>query len=269
MDKNISVITVNYNNASGLEKTINSVICQTYSDFEFLIIDGGSTDGSFEIIKKYNKYLSYWCSESDDGIYNAMNKGVSFAKGDYVIFLNSGDCFHNPNVLQEVSLQLGDKDIVVGYALKENNKIHEFHEENVLLLFLHGSFSHQATFIRRSLFKNYKYNENLKIVSDWEAWIYWVIFMQKSYKYINTIIADYDFNGISSDSQNWQRILEERRIVLSEKFPPLVLKTLQECDDIYLRAHLKYIKGFPMAERVTIFIVKAIAYICKIAKRKK
>ena len=87
----LSIITINYNNREGLKKTINSVINQTFRDFEYILIDGGSEDGSKEIILQHEAQFSYWRSEKDHGIYNAMNKGILAAKGDYLLFLNSGD----------------------------------------------------------------------------------------------------------------------------------------------------------------------------------
>ena len=94
-----SVITINYNHKEGLIHTIKSVLCQTCTDFEYIIIDGGSTDGSAEVIKEYDKAIAYWVSEKDNGVYHAMNKGVAQAHGDYLIFMNSGDCFHSSDVL--------------------------------------------------------------------------------------------------------------------------------------------------------------------------
>ena len=97
----LSIITINFNNHDGLQKTINSVIAQTWKDFEWIIIDGGSTDGSKNLIEQYDKYITYWISESDKGIYNAMNKGIKIARGDYLQFLNSGDYFYNEKVIEK------------------------------------------------------------------------------------------------------------------------------------------------------------------------
>lgn len=99
----ISVITINYNNRAGLEATAESVVCQCGADYEWIVIDGGSTDGSVDVIKKHESRISYWCSCPDNGIYHAMNKGVKQATGEYCIFMNSGDCFAAPTVLKEVS----------------------------------------------------------------------------------------------------------------------------------------------------------------------
>jgi len=98
----LSIITVNLNNKSGLQKTIDSVISQTYKDFEWIIIDGGSTDGSKELIEQYSQYITYWISEPDKGIYNAMNKGIVQAKGEYLQFLNSGDALYDKYVLDKI-----------------------------------------------------------------------------------------------------------------------------------------------------------------------
>ena len=89
----LSIITVNLNNLEGLKKTYESVVCQTFTDYEWLVIDGGSTDGSREFIEEHQDKFAYWCSEPDKGIYNAMNKGIVRAKGEYLNFMNSGDYF--------------------------------------------------------------------------------------------------------------------------------------------------------------------------------
>ena len=102
--KQISIITINYNNASGLEKTIRSVVEQTYNEYEYIIIDGASSDKSKEVIQEYQRYIDFWCSEKDSGIYNAMNKGIQKASGEYLLFLNSGDVLNNSAVLDRKSV---------------------------------------------------------------------------------------------------------------------------------------------------------------------
>lgn len=144
-----SIITINYNNRKGLSDTISSVLSQDYKDFEYIIIDGGSQDGSKDEINKVKKDLSYYCSEPDGGIYPAMNKGIDKAKGEYILFLNSGDTLHNKNVLQEMRNQMNDHlDIVSGYAVLPNGNFLNHHEKNVLMMLMHSTFSHQATFIK-------------------------------------------------------------------------------------------------------------------------
>ena len=99
----ISIVTPSYNQAEFLERTILSVLNQNYPNLEYIIIDGGSTDGSVEIIKKYEKYLAYWVNEKDGGIANAMNKGLRLSKGDLIIYVNAGDCLEDDTVLDRIA----------------------------------------------------------------------------------------------------------------------------------------------------------------------
>ena len=112
--KKYTIITINFNNSAELRQTIESVLGQTMKDFEYIVIDGGSTDGSVEVIKDYADHIDYWVSEPDKGVYNAMNKGLGKAHGEYVNFMNSGDTFHSPDVLEEVDSKIGDADILFG-----------------------------------------------------------------------------------------------------------------------------------------------------------
>ena len=98
----LSVITINYNNKEGLKKTIESVVSQIYQDFEYIVVDGGSTDGSIDIIREYDKHIDFWISEPDRGIYNAMNKGIKFSHGEFCLFLNSGDCLLSSTSISQV-----------------------------------------------------------------------------------------------------------------------------------------------------------------------
>lgn len=262
-----SIITVCFNDCHGLKKTMDSILGQTIDNYEFLIIDGGSKDRSKELIMQYQDKLSFWCSEPDKGIYNAMNKGVKHAKGKYVLFLNAGDVFHSKSVLEEVACQLEDKDIVSGYALKNGDTILNIHEKNILMMFFHSTFSHQATFIKKELFADYQYDESLRFVSDWKAWIDWVILGNKTYKYIDTIVADYDFNGISSDSSNWKKIVAERQQVLQNAFPPSVLYNLNLLHDIYMQTHYKYIVGHQKIKNICFALWKPMAFVGKLMSK--
>ena len=112
----LSIITINYNNRDGLRKTIESVIAQSCKDFEFIIIDGASTDGGVDVLKEYDRHIDYWSSTPDNGVYNAMNKGVKIARGRYCIFMNSGDTFHDEDVIKNAigQLQEDGADVVTG-----------------------------------------------------------------------------------------------------------------------------------------------------------
>ena len=153
-----SIITINYNNKDGLFRTIESVIAQSFNDYEYIVIDGGSTDGSLEVIKEHIPQITYWISEPDNGIYNAMNKGVNVANGDYCLFLNSGDCLYDNDVLQRFNLYNSDKDIIIGrvFSLQTNSPLFSPPDREISLYHLFSStVPHQGAFIRTSLQKKY------------------------------------------------------------------------------------------------------------------
>lgn len=220
----ISIITINYNDAVGLKRTIKSVISQTFQDKEFLIIDGLSTDGSVDVIKQYSDHISNWVSEHDTGIYNAMNKGIRMATGDYCIFLNSGDSFFSNKVLENAQhyLKTG-KDIYNGNSLyiKNGSKIIWYckgEKDNSLLFFFNSSICHQASFIKTSVVLKYKYDENLKMVADWKFWLEAICLNHASYEAIDLDVCCFDVGGITSTHRDLG--LQERRKVLSELLSP-------------------------------------------------
>ena len=244
----LTIITINYNNASGLKKTIESVLCQTSKDFEFIIIDGASTDGSVEIIQTFklsNFQTLNYLSEPDSGIYNAMNKGIRKANGKYIQFLNSGDWlvdeFVVENMLHELNAyntQLNDKseetDILIGrkISVREDGKMRtEQNSPYVGLVTFYGStLQHTSAYINRSLFDKYGlYDENLKIVSDWK-WYLIVAGLNKAKVMFTEINVSYfDTNGISSTNLKLDN--EERRKVLEELVPAPILS---DYDKYYL-----------------------------------
>lgn len=220
----LSIITVNYNDAVGLERTIKSVIAQTFHDYEYIVIDGGSNDESVEIIKKYESHIDYWVSEKDGGVYSGMNKGVTQAHGFYCNFMNSGDSFYEVVTLEKIFQINHEEDIFVGDAiffhdgcLTDSRPLRE-----ISLYHLYGgALPHQASFIKTSLLQKYPYDQDLKIVSDWKFFIQSIILDNCSFKYIDIIVARYDNNGISSKNQIKMR--EEKEMVLSQLFPPRIL----------------------------------------------
>jgi len=151
-----SIITVNFNNKEGLRQTIESVIHQTYRDFEFIVIDGGSTDGSVDVLKEYDSQIDYWVSEPDGGIYQGMNKGIKKASGEYLNFMNSGDCFYSSDVLEIVTSYQSGADFIVGKDYHYNNETHRSriystttHNHDTFLCrnFRSSKFFHQTRFI--------------------------------------------------------------------------------------------------------------------------
>ncbi|MDO5332354.1 MAG: glycosyltransferase family 2 protein, partial [Bacillota bacterium] len=171
----LSIITVNLNNCDGLKKTIESVIAQTFTDFEWIVIDGGSTDGSKELIEQNSGNLAYWISEKDNGVYNAMNKGVYHAAGSYILFLNSGDYLTDNSVLETVFSNEYDSDILYGdIIICDGANIIERRAYDDILSFsylLKWSIGHPSSFIKRQLLIDFPYNESYKIVSDKEFFL--------------------------------------------------------------------------------------------------
>ena len=215
----LSIITVNLNNTEGLQKTIKSVISQTFTDYEYIIIDGGSTDGSKEIIQKYADKITYWVSEPDKGIYNGMNKGIKEAKGEYINLLNSGDIYISNNILSSVFSKNFSEDILYGNINTQNQNF-IFPEKLTLRTFFRGTIGHSSSFIKKSLFEKYGlYNENYKIVSDWAFFVDVIIHKKSSYKYLNKYITFFEGGGISWDAEYFPLQQKERREVLKRLFP--------------------------------------------------
>ena len=211
----LSVITINYNNRDGLRKTIESVVHQTCKDFEYIVIDGGSTDGSVDVIKEYAGKIDYWVSEPDKGIYNAMNKGVDAAKGEYCNFMNSGDCFCSPKTLECVFAEDTTADIVCGNTLTDKLKVPP--REITFDFIFNGSICHQCAFIRTSLMKKYHYDEKYKIVADRKFFVQTLILENCSYQSIDVDVVNYDITGFSADNPALSRL--EYDMVMEELIP--------------------------------------------------
>ncbi len=227
----ISIITINYNNAIGLQKTIESVIDQSFQDFEFIVIDGNSTDTSVDAIKA-NQRINYWVSETDSGIYNAQNKGLDKAKGDYFLFLNSGDCLADKDTLKNVSGYLDSTGIVYGDLITraaDGVKTHEESPDNAdVYHFMISTLWHPCAFIHRTVFeKAGKYNEAFKITADYEFFIRAILKHGVSSKHIPVPVSVFDLSGISNDPANDALQLEERRRSWDVNFSPVVVNTFE------------------------------------------
>ena len=217
----ISIITVNYNDGAGLEKTIGSVISQEYFEIEHLVIDGGSTDHSTRIIQEHSDHLAYWISEPDGGIYQAMNKGIKKATHDYVLFLNSGDELSSDRSIQLLA-EVGREDFIYGNVIiREGNRnwIKNYPSELTFSYFLKESLPHPCTLIKRSLFERFGlYNEQFKIVSDWEFFINAICKYNASYRHVNQPISIFNLDGMSSKIETQELIWQERNEVLKKQF---------------------------------------------------
>lgn len=218
--KKLSIITINYNNRDGLAKTIQSVLNQTNKDFEFIIIDGASNDGSKELIESYADQLEFWVSEKDKGIYDAQNKGLAHAKGEYCLFLNSGDFLCDTTVIENVRQHQLDKDIVYGDMKINwgNNSITlgKMPDSIDLDHMVKDTLWHPVSFIKRELFQNLgNFNLNYTMVADYDFFFRALIVHRCSRKHIPVFIAEYNTMGISSDASKKSIELNERTKVIS------------------------------------------------------
>lgn len=241
----LSIITINYNNFPGLKKTLDSVACQNCTEFEHIIIDGGSTDGSKEIIEEYDKSALYnvnWVSEKDGGIYNAMNKGIKRAKGEYIQILNSGDCLASSDVVERMlkELKAQNSNRPAPIPIFYGNMIKDFgggklrfdtcgsinYTPESFLYFYNGTLNHDCAYIRRDLFGKYGYyNEKMKICSDWEWYVRAIVIGGEETVYTNIDVTIFDMNGISeSGGASKELIKKERREYLESILYPSVLK---------------------------------------------
>lgn len=220
-----SIITINYNNCEGLRQTIGSVVSQTFHDYEYIVIDGGSTDESVNIIKSFSDKIDYWVSEKDRGIYHAMNKGVAHAHGEYCLFMNSGDCFYNRQVLSHFFESHANEDVVVGkVAIDDANQIISPPPQNEFTMYhlYSGSIPHQGSFIRTKLLKQFPYDEELKISSDWKFFVQTLIFHDCSIRYIDDFVARYDTGGIGLSHPELMN--SEKKKYLEEILPPRIIR---------------------------------------------
>ena len=212
----ISVITVNYNNLSGLRRTLPSILSQTYSGYELIVIDGGSSDGSKEYIQSLDR-IDNWVSETDSGVYNAMNKGVKAAHGEYCIFMNSGDTFFSATVLESVVYKLQGKDFYTGCStfVDKQQTYTCFPPLQITIDFLLvNSLNHQSTFIKTNYLRAHPYDESLRIMADWgvlaEGWL----IDECTYESLQEFISIYYLDGVSSVNKECAE--KERNILLKK-----------------------------------------------------
>ena len=257
-----SVITINYNNVKGLVRTIESVIQLNDKDFEYIIIDGGSTDGSVDVIKRYANYIKYWVSERDNGVYHAMNKGVAKAKGEYCVFMNSGDCFHSAEALN--SVHDCQEDIICGKVIKGSCMTPSGHHKPTITLvdLMRGSLPHQAMFIKRELLQKHPYDEQYKIVSDWKFCLEAMIIDNCTFRNIDEVIADYDTTGISTNSNGL--LPKEKKLIIKEIFPPRIIADYQRfapVDDELIDQSIKLtqtVKARKLVKGITNFVLRFV-----------
>lgn len=216
----LSIITICYNDKEGLQRTLESVKSQSIHDFQYIVIDGASKDGSAELLNEYASVIDYSVSEPDSGIYNAMNKGIRVAAGEYCLFMNAGDALFADDTIERVLPLLDGTDFLSGdtICVFPNGKAKTWKAVNDASTYLMSiySLSHQATFIRTELLKKRPYREDLKVVSDWEQMFYELIICDRSYKRLFLNICKFAQGGVSSSQAETRE--KERKIVLDEHF---------------------------------------------------
>lgn len=229
----LSIITINLNNREGLQRTIDSVVCQTFRDFEWIVIDGGSTDGSKELIEQYADHFAYWVSEPDKGIYNAMNKGIKVANGEYLQFLNSGDWLWEENSLETAFSYRSTADVIYTDVNNVNNGIiietRRFSNEISLTDYLGSGLCHNSTFFKKSFIIKNKYNEKYRIASDIELFIK-AILLNCRFEHIPIVLIGFDTTGIGST--NIELGEKESREIKETLISPLIMR------DIHALKHL-------------------------------
>lgn len=222
-NKKLSIITVNLNNLDGLKKTVESVLSQTWQEFEYIVIDGGSTDGSQAYIESQSNCIDYWVSEPDTGIYNAMNKGIAKASGEYLLFLNSGDHFFDNDVLNNNIEQMQKNDLIsFNLNIVGDNSTYLFSlPDSLRFSDMYFDFMpHPATFIKKELFYTIGfYDEDLKIVADWKFFALALFRYNCSFLKVNKTLSTFYLGGISSHAE----ASNEKKSVINECFGGTIL----------------------------------------------
>lgn len=225
MEYLLSIITINWNNADGLRKTITSVVNQRTDSCEFVVVDGASTDGSVGIIKNHQSQIDHWISVPKSGIYPDMNKGIAMATGEYCLFLNSGDWLQE-NGLSVALSQCTGEDIIYfnsGLSYEGTRFGHQRYPAQLTMRsFYQATIGHQATLIKRDLFNRFGlYSETNRIHSDYEFWLHVIVAGNCTCKYVDETITNYDMSGRSSRPDEHTK--KEVNDILSRYLPPRVL----------------------------------------------
>ncbi len=214
----LTIITINLDNAAGLKRTVESVVEQSARGaFEYIVVDGGSTDGSVELLEEYAGKIDRYISEPDSGRYAAMNKSVRLAGGNYLLFLNSGDTLVSADVIERVIGELdGRADIISGDTVTVDCRLQAARELSAMMLVV-ASLPHPSTFIRRKLLEKHPYDESMAISADWRFFFERAVEGGVSYKRLDRVVSRFDTGGISMTDPVTAEA--ERRKVLAEYMP--------------------------------------------------
>jgi len=222
----VTIVTVVYNSAKLLEKTIQSVIVQTYQDMEYIIIDGGSTDGTLEIINKYRENISCFISEPDKGIYDAMNKGVKYAAGEWIAFLNAGDVYYSPETIEEMmDRAVSDCGIIYGDTINSDGKYEK--ARKLYMMNFAMCFCHQSCLVRKEYLLIRPFNISYKICADYDFFL-WCRQSKKVFLYISKPISVFDINGYAAQHIA-ELVAEKEEIIKSELRSRILIYHLYKC----------------------------------------
>ena len=218
--KLVSIITINYNNSEGLLRTLTSVKNQNTTNYELIVIDGGSLENDLLIINSFKSIISYTISEKDKGVYDAMNKGIKQATGDFLIFMNSGDAFYENDTLQkfeDLKMLHQQYDVIYGDVNAVGLYSQQIIQQPFNLsrsFFLNHTLNHQATFIHKKLFDEFGlYSTHYKISSDYEFFLKCYLKYPKKFSYHPFVVCDFYMDGISQNSNNFKLVGQEREVI--------------------------------------------------------
>lgn len=219
----ISVITINLNNLEGLRNTVPSVLSQDFHSVEYIVVDGGSTDGSIAYLNSLKGEIQNLIIEKDNGIYDAMNKGIKYASGEYLLFLNSGDFFYKQESLTNLVKAGESADIVYGNMIVDeegHKRIQQYPAKLNTLYFLFETLPHPSTLIKKDLFRKFgNYNTKYRIVSDWAFFLDAIIGGKATYIHVDEEVSVFNLKGISSQSESYRIIRQEMNNYLSARYP--------------------------------------------------
>ncbi len=212
MQPKVSIVTVCRNCKEDLEKTIQSVLSLDYANLEYIIIDGASTDGTVELIEQYAEHITYWSSESDEGIYDAMNKGIKAATGQWVNFMNAGDFFVEQDVLKRISFAShNDAALIYGNTLRANGKV-TYPYPLKALEFGHIMACHQSMFFSKTLLES-DFNFNSKLIYNGDTELVTRIYLKEHpMRYIDLLVAGYKGDGVSSNFKFAAKVQKYQRM---------------------------------------------------------
>lgn len=261
-NKKVSVITVCYNAINSIENTIRSVLAQTYTNIEYIVIDGGSSDGTLDVIKKYSDLISRWVSEPDNGIYDAMNKGIALATGEWINFRNSGDVFASPDAIESMFDKdvADDVSVLHGDCFFVSEKDYLIHKPSIIedpnCYLYKMPVNHCASFIRRKLHQQLLFDLSYRASADYD-FFYKISKLGLKFEYRPVVVALFAMDGFTSTHKGLtirdNRRLQGRYSSLIEKIDTEIMIKIVEVRDVlkrYISDHSKYIRMRQQRNRV-------------------